>query len=113
MLKKNHRLSKQNDFEDIFRHGAFFSGPGLSLRIRKNNLSFSRFAVVAGLKISKKAVQRNRLRRQIWEIFRVNLEKIKKGFDIVVQVKTGLLNQKYGQIEAEIIKIFKKAGIYG
>jgi len=32
-----------------------------------------RFAVVVGKKISKKAVVRNRLRRQIYEIFRENL----------------------------------------
>ncbi len=32
-----------------------------------------RFAVVVGKKVSKKAVVRNRLRRQIYEIFRENL----------------------------------------
>lgn len=113
MLKRIYRLSKQKDFKDIFKNGAFFSGPKLSLRIRKNNLSFSRFAVVAGLKISKKAVERNRLRRQIWEILRTNINGIKKGFDIVIITKISLLNQKYRQIESEISEIFKKAGIYG
>jgi ribonuclease P protein component len=104
-------LSKKKDFESIFKNGVFFSGPGMSLRAKKNDLAYSRFAVVTSLKVSKKAVERNRLRRQITEVLRKRFDRIGKGFDAVFIVKKDLLEKKYGQIETEVEKILKKARI--
>ena len=82
------------------------------MKIKKNELPYSRFAVVTSLRVSKKAVERNRLRRQIWEILRKSLGKIKNGFDTVFVVKANLLGKKYDQIETEMEKILKKAKVH-
>jgi len=73
MIAKIHRFTT-NLFNRVFRK---------SKRIHINGFTFAvspvwkgrnpRFAVVVGKKVSKKAVERNRLRRQIYEIFRGNL----------------------------------------
>jgi len=73
MIAKIHRFTTAL-FDRVFRK---------SKRIHINGFTFSvspvwkgrnpRFAVVVGKKVSKKAVERNRLRRQLYEIFRGNL----------------------------------------
>ena len=73
MIAKLHRFTTAL-FDRVFRK---------SKRIHINGFTFSvspvwkgrnpRFAVVVGKKVSKKAVVRNRLRRQLYEIFRGNL----------------------------------------
>ena len=112
MLPQKYRLSRQKDFEDIFKQKKSSSSQFLSLFWRFNNLGFPRLAVVVSTKISKKAVARNRLRRQLQEIIRLNFKKIKPGFDTVVVVKTGLIKREYLFIEKEFINLLKKIGLY-
>ena len=50
----------------------------------KNDLKETRIGIVVGLKFSKKAVERNQMKRFLREIFRPELKNIKEGFDFVV-----------------------------
>ncbi len=113
MLKRQQRLSKKKDFENIFRTGYFFYGKALGIKFKDNGLSFSRFAVIINSKVSKKAVTRNRLRRQIGEIIRLNLVEIKIGYDIIIIVRPGLVDEKFPKIKQSLIELFKKAKLYG
>jgi len=72
-------------------------------------VSDSRFGLVVSTRISKKAVVRNRLRRQLSEIFRLKLKKILPGFDVMLLVKPGLAVLDFSQISAELINLLKKA----
>lgn len=62
--------------------GAFDSACGV--KIAKNDLSVSRFAVVVGTKVSKNAVDRNRVRRQYRDVIHAALAEIKPGFDVIL-----------------------------
>jgi ribonuclease P protein component len=75
----------------------------------KNNLNFSRFAFVVGIKISKKATQRNKIRRQLEEIIRLNLNQIKTSFDIIVLVELAIIEKNYQQIERALIDLLKES----
>jgi len=112
MLKRNQRISKKNDFRDIFKFGKNFSNNRLVLKVLPNGLDFCRFAAVISLKISKRAVDRNRLRRQIMEIIRADEKNIKQGFDLVFIGKTDLMKSNFGQIEQSLVDLIKKSGLY-
>lgn len=67
------------------------------------------FAFIVSKKIDKKAVGRNRLKRQLREIARQNLSKTKNGYDIIILARKTLMENSGGNIKAEIKKLFKQA----
>lgn len=111
MLSKEYRLTKQKDFEKVFKRGKSYSYSFLKLKIIKNNLSTSRFGFVVSLKISKKAAVRNRIRRQLNEIARLELKQIKAGFDIVILTQKEIFGKKYLEIEQILILLLKKSNL--
>ena len=84
MLEKRLRISDKKDIVEIFRKGSFLNFGQISAKFRKNGLKNTRFGVFLGVKYSKKAVERNRIRRKIWAVIAKRQEKLKKGFDIVI-----------------------------
>jgi len=109
MLSKVNRLKKQKDIEWVFKRGKGVKEAFLFLKFVKNNLNASRFAFVVSLKVSKKAVLRNKIKRRLRELVKSRLSKIKKGYDIVLTAVPGLETKEFWEIEAIINKLFKKA----
>ncbi len=112
MLPKANRLKKNKDFERVFRVGEGYKEDFLFLKIRENNLETSRFGFVVSKKFSKKALIRNRIKRQLREIVKLKLSKIKKGIDGVILVRPGLRDKDFWELEEVINKLFKKAKLY-
>ncbi|MCD6528051.1 ribonuclease P protein component [bacterium] len=111
-LPKKYRLKKRKDFERVLKKGMYYSGLCMSIKLKRNNLNISRFGIVIGSKISKKAVVRNKIKRRISEVIRLNLPQLKKGFDVIVLTKPEIVDKKYQEIENILISLFKKAKIY-
>ena len=83
----------------------------LVLKMIRNNLKQTRFGFIVGVKISKKASLRNKIKRRLRGLVRIKLEKIKKGFDVILIAKEGLENKDFWDIEEVISKLFSKAKI--
>lgn len=111
MIAKEFRISKKKDFDIILKSKSKFYSNNFVLRFSKNELSKSRFCVVISKKISKKAVIRNKIRRRIYEIIRLNYDKIKPGFDFMILPKLSVLKLDYCDIERDLNYVFKKANI--
>lgn len=111
MLPEENRLQKEKDFKIVWKNGKSYISRCIIIKIRKNSRNISRFGVIVSNKISKKSTKRNRLKRQIREIIRLKIKQIKPGFDCIVLARQGILDRKYQEIDAEIIKILQKAGL--
>jgi len=111
-LSKKYRLKKRKDFEEVFKKGIYCSGSCISIKLKRNNLNISRFGIVVGSRISKKAVIRNKIKRRISEAIRLNLPQLKKGFDVIILTKPEVVDKKYREIENILMSLFKKAKIY-
>jgi len=109
MLAKQHRLAKEKDFKKINITGRSFFTPCFKLKYLANKLEFSRFAIVASTKVSKKATQRNRLKRQLREIIRLNLNEIRTGYDIIIYLKSKALDQHYQELERQTLALLAGA----
>ena len=109
MLSTKYRLIKEKDFKRIKTKGQSFFSYCLKLGFIKNNLEYSRVAVVVSTHVSKKATDRNRIKRQIREVIRLNFDKIGSSFDIVFSVSGRAVGKKYEELEFEILKLLKKA----
>lgn len=110
MLSKENRLKKEKDFEAVFKSGKGFKEELLRVKISRNNLNSSRFGFIVSKKYSKKASERNLLKRRMREIVRKNLPNLKKGFDVVFFAMPGLEND-FEVLSDMCAKIFKKTGL--
>ncbi len=111
MLPKPNRLHLDKDIKTLFAKGRGVFDVRCGLKFRKNGLDLSRFAVVAGTKVSKNAVVRNRVRRQIREVIRLRLAEIRPGFDVMVLVRKEAVGSPYEELEKRLVATLKKAGI--
>lgn len=85
MLPKNKRLSIKN-FEMTFRRGKRVYAGGFLYVVRPSR-DVSRFAVVVGKKTTPSAVQRNRIRRQLYEIIRRGFSELSRPHNVILLYK--------------------------
>ena len=111
MLSQQNRLKNKKDFDRVFKYGKSSKNDFLLLKFKNNNLEDSRFGIVVGKKVSKKAVVRNKIKRRLTEIIKKKLDKIKRGIDVVLITNPGLEKEKFKNLEEKIENIFKKANI--
>lgn len=87
MIGRANRFHGYGGLRYVYRNGRVVRGPVLSMRISKNpRRSAYRLAVVVSKKVHKSAVVRNRIRRRIYELFRIHQDKINGPYDIVCTV---------------------------
>jgi ribonuclease P protein component len=111
MLKKELRIRKQKDFENVFDEGFYSADTFLTLKAVENKMPYSRFGFVVSKKVSKRAVERNRAKRLMSEAIRLTDEKIKSGFDIVFISKSGIVNKSMEEIKKSVEKLLKRSGL--
>jgi ribonuclease P protein component len=109
MLPKSKRLSTKA-FTGIIEKGQSFHGPFLVIRVISSE-THSSFAVSVPKKVAKLAVDRNKLRRQIYSIISAIDSKIVKQGKVVIVAKTGTNKLPYEELTGEIHRIFVKAGL--
>lgn len=109
VLPKENRITKNIEFQRIYKKGEFFATKLIHFKYLNNNLPLTRVGFVISTKVSKSAVKRNKIKRVIREVFRLNLDKIKKGMDIVVIVKPGAIELERTDIEKNVLFFLKKA----
>ncbi len=125
MLPKENRLTKIRDFNLLFKHGVYISGQFLDLKLLKlakipdyfpkkeDSTVFKNqllIGISVGMKVSKKAVLRNKIKRQIREILRLSLQKneIIPGYYLLFIVKKEAAGKEYGEFEKEVHCLLSK-----
>lgn len=111
MAGKLGRIAKNKEFDNVFKKGRVSYNKLAGVRACKNELNEIRLGVMVSNKVSKKAVLRNKIRRQIREIFRLKLDKMHPGYDIVVIALPEIKEKTYQDIEAAINFNLKKIKI--
>lgn len=85
MLKKSHRLAKTTHVKTVFAKGRGFFDTLLTIKYLKR-ADTARFTVVVSTKVSKNAVDRNRIKRVLRECIRLHLPSLAAG-DYAIIVK--------------------------
>jgi len=112
MLKKSQRIRLDKDFDRAFKAGQSFYDKNLSLKCVATTQLKSRLGVLVSTKVSKKAVLRNKIKRQLKWLFNVEQKKFIRPSDLVIVVFPEILDKSFLEIRGILIKGLKKLGLY-
>lgn len=111
MLSKTTRISRQKDFDYIFKNGKSFQGKFMVVKIAPNINDISRFAIIVSKKVSSKAVIRNFAKRRIKNIINSFFPRFSSKANIVVIVKTFSKDTPFSDLSYDLEEILIRAKI--
>ena len=107
------KFSSSLKLNHIFRRLYHTSGQAdgfLVLYARKNRSDCNRVGITVGKKLGKAHI-RNRVRRRIREVYRLNEEQFQPGWDIVVVARSRAVEVSFGKLTRSFLSLAKRAGI--
>lgn len=109
-MKRKYRLRRNSDFQHVRQIGKSYASPLLVLAFLRNELDHNRFGFVVSKRLGK-AVRRNKIKRQMREIIRLEMSQIKPGFDLVFIARVPSSKATYLEILQSINKLLKRADL--
>jgi ribonuclease P protein component len=109
-MKRKFRLRSSTDFKRVRRLGKSYAHPLIVLIKHPNEVNISRFGVAAGRSIGN-AVERNRSKRRIREIIRIQIPKIQTGWDIIFLARQPMKDASFAELQAAVDQLIERAGI--
>ena len=107
------RFSTSLKLNHVFRrlyHTAGFADSYLVLYARRNRSGENRVGITVSKKLGH-AVVRNRTRRRLREIYRLNEVQFQPGWDIVVVARTRAVEAPFEKLTASYLALAAKAGV--
>ena len=109
-MKFSDTLKKNYDFRRLYNRGKSVASKDLVLYARRGRRGCNRIGITVTTKLGG-AVQRNRVRRRIREIYRVNESRFNIGLDIVVVARVRSRYATYAELEKSFFECASKLGI--
>ena len=103
-MDKRYRLRSNMEFQKVYKNGKNYWNRNLILFVKKNGLAYTR----VGYSITKKignSVVRNKIRRQLKEVYRLNFYRIEEGYDLIFIPKKNIVDISFKEIESAMIHI--------
>lgn len=107
-MEKKFRIRKNVEFKKVYKLGKNYWNRNLILYVKKNDKKVTRVGYTITKKIGN-AVTRNRLRRMMKEVYRLNFHNIKEGYDLVFIAKKKLVGISYKELESSMLHIMSLA----
>lgn len=109
-MKEAVTIKKNHEFRRLYNKGKSAAGNGLVIYFRRNNLGRNRLGITVSTKIGN-AVVRNRARRRLREVFRLNSGKLKTGYDFVLVARHRAVDMPWLDLNASFLRLVKKLGL--
>lgn len=114
-MKFTLRIKKNRVFKYVFKKGKYAKGKSIIVHIcnTKNNNMKNFFAVCVSKK-NGKSVKRNKLKRWVREVYKIEEDKLKKNYNIIVVYKKSITFEDitYDIVKQDIVKCFKELELY-
>ena len=108
-MKFSTSLKYNHIFQRLYRTNGQANGL-LVLYARKNRLGVNRVGITTGKKLGKAHI-RNRIRRRVREVYRLNEAAFRPGWDIVVVVRGKAIDASFSQLTESYLSLARKAGL--
>lgn len=103
-LKKNH------EFRRLYQKGASAVAGSMVLYCRKNRLGHNRLGVTVSVKLGG-AVVRNRARRRLREVYRLNSPRLSQGWDLILVARGRTLGASWKELNDSFLRLSRKLGL--
>lgn len=105
-MKFSESLKKNSDFQKVYQGKKSFGNKFLVMYIVENHKSGNRIGISVSKKVGNSIV-RHHLTRLIREGYRLNEEKFKNGYDIVVVARVSAKEISYREVESALLHLGK------
>lgn len=104
-LKLNH------EFRRLYAKGRSAVSPTLVIYMRRTKRSVNRVGFTVTTKLGK-AVTRNKIRRRLREIYRLNEHRLSAGLDLVIVARGRSVDAPYQTLEKDFLHCCGKLGLF-
>ncbi|MBO5479253.1 MAG: ribonuclease P protein component [Clostridia bacterium] len=111
-MKKTLKLKKNYEFKKILTKGKYYSGRYLDVFVINSNQNINRIGIAVGVKVAK-AVKRNRIKRLIYENYRLLEDKLDVGYKIIFlwKKKQDIKEATFYNIKEDMTRVLTRIGI--
>jgi ribonuclease P protein component len=103
MLATVNTLKDKRDYERVKKEGTLYQSQNFGVSVfDRGDDGYTRFGIIVSNKISKLSTHRNRIKRAFRDGLRYNLNRVKKGYDVVFLAKPSLERMVVDDIMKEI-----------
>ena len=106
-MKYTVSLKENRVFRRLYAKGKSAVGPAMVLYCRKNGRKENRFGITAGTKLGH-AVVRNRARRRLREVYRLNSNRLSAGWDIILVARSRTVTASWKELNDTFLRLCRK-----
>ena len=109
---KSERLKSSKDFKAVFQQCRKLEDKNLAFYVQfsKGDAGLRKFGVSLSRALGK-AYLRNRLKRRLREIYRVEKEKFRGGYQVILVPRRGSVDRPFGEIRESFLSLATRAGL--
>jgi ribonuclease P protein component len=114
MISSKYRFHSRGGIKHTHSGGRQIRGDRVSLTVvNSTGRKSSRFAVIVSKKVLKSAVGRNRIRRRIYEVIRLEMPKFTNQHDVLVSVYSkDIKDISHHELKSLLVGLFQSANLY-
>lgn len=106
-MKRAVTLKQNHEFRRMYQKGASAVGGGMVIYCRKNKLDHNRLGITASVKLGH-AVVRNRARRRLREVYRLNGDKLRTGYDVILVARGKTASMPWQDLNGTFLRLCRK-----
>lgn len=110
-MKFSVSMKKNHEFRRLYAKGKSVAASSLVVYFKRTGHGYNQLGITVSTKVGN-AVCRNKIRRRIREIYRLNEEKLQPGLDIVVVARNKAAFCDYHRLEKDFFYCCGKLGIF-
>lgn len=103
-------LRNKKDFQNLFKNRTCYYSSYFTIFATKNKVNHYRFAISVNRKNEKKAVNRNKIKRQIRSILKEN-KNVNHSMDLLIIPKKNFLKCEFSKKKTDLLQLIKKISL--
>ena len=109
-MKSTTTVKKNYEFRRMYAKGKSGVSSCLVVYYRKNRLGHNRLGVTVSTKLGH-AVERNRMRRRLREIYRLHEAELLPGYDIVIVARSRAMEADFAELTRAFLTLAGRTGL--
>ena len=109
-MKSINSLKNSSEYAEVYNHKESLANKYLVMYILEKDQMYSRIGISVSKKVGNSVV-RHRIKRLIKESYRLNIDKIASGYDIIVIARYSAKGKTFSEIESALLHLCQRFNI--